>query len=131
MKKVLLASAFLFILSYSLQGQDLQSSEHQASTLPTDARFEMFQSGLGVKWTFRLDRVTGNVERLVSAKSGNLVWEKTRVLPHPKAVNTVKPHFQIFVSSLPEQVTLLLDTESGATWRFIPKDAESLWQPIE
>jgi hypothetical protein len=80
-----------------------------------------------------LDRVTGNVQRLLPVKSGNLAWEKMRVLPHPKAVNSAKPHFQIFVSSTRGmgEVTLLLDTESGATWKLIPKDEGGLWQTIE
>jgi hypothetical protein len=129
MKSRLLATAFLLILPYSLQGRDLQSIQYHVSTLPSDARFEIVESGAGAKWTFRLDRVTGNVERLVSGKSGNLVWEKTRVLPHPKAVNSSKPHFQIFISGLSAQVTLLLDTESGASW--LLKDEGGLWQPIE
>jgi hypothetical protein len=131
MKKTRLAIAYLLVLSYPLKGQDVESVQHQASTPPSDARFEIFQSGPESKWTLKLDRVTGNVDRLVSSKSGNLVWEKTRVLPHPKAVNTVKPHFQIFVSSLPTQSTFLLDTESGATWQFVSKNDGGIWQPIE
>lgn len=134
MKWRLFATAFLLILPYSLKGQDLQSIQHQASTLPSDARFEIFQSAAGEKWTLMLDRVTGNVQRLILGKSGNLVWEKMRVLPHPKAVNSTKPHFQIFVSSMlgVGENTLLLDTEGGATWKLIPKEGGGgLWQTIE
>ena len=133
MKWIPFATAFLLILPSSLKGQDLQPIQHQASTLPSDARFEIFQSTPAEGWTLMLDRVTGNVQRLLSGKSGNLVWEKMRVLPHPKAVNSAKPHFQIFVSGMPGtgKVTLLLDTESGATWKLIPTDGGGLWQTIE
>ncbi|SRR5713101_9419359 len=131
MKRGLLATAFLLILPYSLKGQDPQSAQHQAPTPLSNARFEIIQSEPGAKWTLKLDRITGNVQRLVSGKSGNLVWEKMRVLPHPKAVNSAELHFRIFVSSLPDRVTLLLDTESGATWQLVPKDDGGLWQPIE
>ena len=132
MKRIpLLMIAYLSILPYSLKGQDLQSVQHQASTPPSDARFETFQSGPAAKWTFKLDRVTGNVDRLVSGKSGNLVWEKMKVLPHPKAINLAKPHFQIFVSSLAPQLTFLLDTESGATWQIDSRTDGVVWQPIE
>ncbi len=131
MKKVLLPIAFLLILPHSLNGQEVQSVQHLASTPPSDARFEIFQSGLAAKWTLKLDRITGNVDRLVSAKSGNLVWEKMRVLPHPKAINSAKPHFQIFVSSLEAQFTFLLDTESGAMWQIVSTGDGIVWQPIE
>jgi hypothetical protein len=131
MKKILFPIAFLLILPHSLKGQDPQLVQHQASTPPSDARFEIFQPGPVAKWTFKLDRITGSVERLVSANSGNLVWEKMRVLPHPKAVNSAKPHFQIFASSPPAQSTFLLDTESGATWQIVSKDGGGIWQPIE
>jgi hypothetical protein len=127
----LFAICFLLIVPYSLKGQELQSAQYHSSTLPSDARFEILQAGTGSQWTLRLDRVTGNIERLVPGKTGNLVWQKMRVLPHPKAINLAKPHFQILVSSLPAQESLLLDTESGASWQFVPKDNGGLWQPIE
>jgi hypothetical protein len=131
MQRRLLPIVFLLILPYPLKGQDLQSAQHQAATPLSTARFEIIQAGPGAQWTLKLDRITGNVQRLVSGKAGNLVWEKMRVLPHPKAVNSAEPHFQIFVSSRADQVTLLLDTGSGASWQLIPKDDGGLWQPIE
>jgi hypothetical protein len=121
----------VLILPYPLKGQDLQSVQHLASTPPSDARFEIFQSGPAAKWTFKLDRITGNVERFALAKSGNLAWEKMKVLPHPRAANSAKPHFQIFVSSLAPQYTFLLDTESGATWQIDSRTDGVVWQPIE
>jgi hypothetical protein len=131
MQRKLLPIVFLLILPYSLKGQDLQSAQHQAAAPLSLARFEIIQAGPGAKWTLKLDRITGNVDRLVSGKSGNLAWEKMRVLPHPRAVNSAEPHFRIFVSNLPDQVTLLLDTGSGASWQLVPKDEGGLWQPIE
>lgn len=131
MKGRLFGTALLLMLPYSLNGQDLQSVQKQTSTLPSDARYEIVQSGIGSQWTFKLDRITGNVERLASTESGNLVWIKTRVLPHPKAVNSAKPHYQIVVASQPPYVALLLDTESGATWQLLPRDDGGVWQTIE
>jgi hypothetical protein len=82
-------------------------------------------------WTFRLDRITGNVDQLVPAKTGNWAWVRMRVLPHPKALNTMKPHYEIFAADSPTQVILLVDTESGATWQLTSKENASVWQPIE
>jgi len=81
--------------------------------------------------TLRLDRVTGNVDQLVPSKSGNWIWAKMRVLPHPQALNMAKAHYEIVVASSPSQAILLLDTESGATWQLNSKENASVWQPIE
>src|SRR5690242_10847925 len=132
MKWMPFAIVFILILPCSLKGQDLQPVRHQTSTLPPDARFEIFQSAPGEGWTLMLDRVTGSIDRLISRKSGDLVWEKMRVLPHPKAVNSTKPHRQILVSGMPEKakVKLLLDTESGAICKLVPENGV-VWQTIE
>jgi hypothetical protein len=127
-RRILFAIVLLVVLPYVAKGQEQQFV--QTSTPPSDARYEIVATSAGSKWTLKLDRVTGNVERLAIGKSGNLAWRKMRILPHPKAVNTVKPHYQL-VSGQADQPMLLLDTESGATWRLVTNGDISLWQPIE
>lgn len=131
MTRTVMVTTLFLTLVCTAMGQDLRSVQHQATTAPLDARFELFQSELSSTWTLKLDRITGNVDRLVSSKSGNWVWAKMRVLPHPKALNMTKPHFEIFAADSPTQAILLLDTESGATWQLISKEDASVWQPIE
>ena len=48
---------------------------HQTTTQPLDARFEIIQSQLAAKWTFRLDRYTGRVHQLVKTSDGGTAWE--------------------------------------------------------
>ena len=129
MRRIVLVIALLVIPRHAVNGQEQQPV--QTSTPPSDARYEIVQTGVASKSTLKLDRITGNVENLVVGKSGNLVWEKMRVLPHPKAVNLVKSHYQLLVSRQADQPTLLLDTETGATWRIVRTGDNSLWQPIE
>lgn len=131
MTRILASSALFLILVCTAAGQSPQMVSRQATTPPPDSRFEIFQSELAPAWTFKLDRVTGNVDQLASAKAGTLVWTKMRVLPHPRAVNTAKPHFQIVVVNTPAKAILLLDTESGATWQLIARENSSVWQPLE
>jgi hypothetical protein len=131
LKMTLLLVALLLVQPSLRGGQSRDVCQPQASTPPSDARFEIFQAAAAANWTFKLDRVTGNVERLVPSKSGNPVWERMRVLPHPKAANAIKPHFQIVVSDSAAQSVLLLDTESGATWQLVRTKNGGLWQPIQ
>ena len=53
---VILAFA-LSLLSGSAAAQS--TSAHQSTTQPTDGRFEIVQSPIAAKWTFRLDRTEG------------------------------------------------------------------------
>ena len=43
---------------------------HESTLQPADGRFEIVQSPLAAKWTFRLDRHTGQVDQLVKSYSG-------------------------------------------------------------
>lgn len=131
MIRALIGTALFLTLACTAMGQGPGSVQRQATTPPIDSRFEIFQSELASTWTLKLDRITGDIDQLVSSKSGNLVWAKMKVLPHPHAVNTAKPHFQILVAELPTRAILLLDTESGATWQLIAKNGSSVWQPME
>lgn len=132
MRGATIVIACLLALPHSLTGQAAPVGSHEdATTLPADARFEVLQPRSKPMWTFRLDRVTGNIDRLVPAKSGDWGWQKMRVLPHPKAVNTIKLHFQIVALDSPAQLVLLVDNESGATWQLVANGENGVWQPIE
>ena len=131
MSRIVISVVFVLTLALTAMGQNPLPVQRESTTRLTDARFEIFQSDVSMIGTLRLDRVTGNVDQLVSSKSGNLVWAKMRVLPHPQALNMTKPHYEIVVVGLPSQVLLLLDTESGATWQLNSKENVSVWQPIE
>lgn len=97
--------------------QDLPSNIHQATTTPMGARFEIVQSQLSVKWTYLLDRYTGEVFELVKTKDQALAWDAMRVSPAPiLSKKPTGPRFQIFTSGLVAKNTFLLDTYSGFTW---------------
>lgn len=91
------------------------SAVHQFTTTPSDARYEIVQSPLAAKWTFRLDRVTGQVSLLVRTKSDDMAWGEMRVYRLPKSSGT-SPRYTIFTSGLAARHTFLLDTSTGSTW---------------
>jgi len=72
--KNIAAAILIFALSGSLLAQQ-NSDIHQQTTAPVGARFEIVQSELAAKWTFRLDRFTGQVSQLVNATGGGVAWE--------------------------------------------------------
>ncbi len=89
---------------------------HYTTALPADARYEVIQSEIAARWTFRLDRFTGQVYKLGQIESGQIVWEKMPVWKLPKTENPSKPRFQLFVSGFSAGISLLIDTYTGKTW---------------
>lgn len=120
------------------QADEFQPS-HQNTSLPSSARFEIIQSSLAAKWTFRLDRYSGRVWQLVKTKDDDNIWEEMPVLDLPKSKTASKPHFQLFTSGLAARHTFLIDNDTGKTWVVVTstrtdKDGSeyeiNLWQPF-
>ena len=95
---------------------DINIRSHQATTLPANARYEIIQSTLAAKWTFKLDRYTGRVWQLVITSAGENAWEEMIIRDDIKPQSPLKNRFQIFTSGLAARHTFLLDVETGKTW---------------
>lgn len=95
------------------------SNVHQSTTTPPEARYEIIQSQLAARWTFRLDRYNGEVMQLLLNKDKENVWEKVLVVDLPRIKAPIRPRFQIFTSGLAARHTFLLDTVTGKTWTLI------------
>lgn len=114
-RSILSAFVFLILINRAL-ADDISSPQHQMTSPPSSARFEMVQSPLAAKWTFRLDRYSGRVWQLVRTNDNNNAWEEIPVLGLPKTPATARPHFQIFTSGLAARHTFLIDNDTGKTW---------------
>ncbi len=87
-----LATAGILLLALSGNGLAQQLSEaHQHTTPPPGARFEVIQSELAAKWTFRLDRFTGHVAQLVKTKDDDNAWEEMPVIDLPSVTAPSRP----------------------------------------
>lgn len=106
----------------------------QSSTPPAGARFEVISSPLAVKWTFRLDRVTGRVTQLVATRDGDAKWEEMTVVGLPTLAENGRDRFQIFTSGLAVKWTFLIDTATGKTWQLQEVGAagkpQQAWVPL-
>lgn len=112
---VVLVAAFA---SSTLSAQERM--QHVTTAQPSEARFEIVQSSLAFRWTFRLDRFTGFVEQLVTHKEEDgdevFAWEVVTVQERPVISNPTRPRFQLFLSGIGARGTLLLDTQEGSSW---------------
>lgn len=95
------------------------ASLHRSTAASPDSRYEMVQSQLAARWTFRLDRYTGEVMQLLLSKEKQNMWAKVPVQDLPVLKNPTRPRYQIFTSGLAAKHTFLLDTATGKTWTLI------------
>jgi hypothetical protein len=124
----------LLLATFLARGQE--SPINNQTVPPPNAKFEIIQAQTAVKWTFRLDRLTGEVWQLVKTKTGGNAWESMRgVDAHQTA--SAHPHFQIFLSGLAAKCSFLIDTDSGNTWTLTTladdsgKEVDNVWKPFE
>lgn len=114
MRRVLIPLV-LSILSAHCLAQEMKPG-HQLTAPVPNAKFEILQSPLAARWTFRVDRFTGRVWQLVKTQADDNMWEEMPVEALPKSSTSAKPRFQLFSSGLAARHTFLLDTETGKTW---------------
>jgi hypothetical protein len=119
---------------------DLEINNHQKTTIPSNGRYEIIQSSLAAKFTFRLDRYTGRIAQLVKADSGGVTWESMEIKGLPVLKNPPHPRFQMFTSGLAARHTFLIDTDTGASWIIVNAKRKSdtgteieytIWEPFE
>ena len=92
------------------------SNPHHQTTAPPGARFEILQSQLAARLTFRLDRFTGHVAQLVRTKEDDHAWEGMQVVGLPSIPNPARARFQLFTSGLAVRHRFLIDTDTGKSW---------------
>jgi hypothetical protein len=114
--RIVIVAAVVAALSARPTAQQ-PSDTHQFTTAPPSARFEIVQSQLSARWTFRLDRHTGRVAQLVRTQDDDSAWEEMEVIGGlPPVTTSGRPRFQIFTSGLAAKHTFLIDTDTGRTW---------------
>ena len=138
MKNIVLVLTLSFA-GFPAIGQDYPSPSPQQTSANPGARYEVLQSPLAAKWTFRLDRYSGRVWQLVKTKDDDSAWEEMPVYEMAKLASPGRPRFQLFTSGLAARHTFLVDSDSGKTWVLVTgkrtaKDGAEIqvtgWQPF-
>jgi hypothetical protein len=129
MKKTITTVAICIIFSHGIFALDAQN--HESTTTPQGARYEIVQSPLVVRYTFRLDRFAGNVAQLVLVDN-NMTWMEMYINDFSKIEKPTEPRFQIFASGLAVRNTFLIDTKTGNTWVLTQRfDGVLVWELLQ
>jgi hypothetical protein len=125
LRTVLIVSTVILCHAVAADGQEIR--ENRTTTAPSQARFEILQSELDGRFTYRLDRYTGRVDLLVQ-KAGQSLWQEMNVPDRAAVSAQTSPRFRLFTSSsnISARITLLLDTQTGQTWKLTAQT----WTPL-
>jgi len=138
MRYIALATSIALMLGGAALAQE-PSDIHQHTTPPPNARFEIVQSELAAKWTFRLDRFKGHVAQLVKTKDGEDTWEEMAAIGLASIQNPTRARFQLFTSGIAARHTFMIDTDTGKTWVLVSnkktredgtEEEVNAWQPF-
>ena len=138
MKKIALV---FYLISCNAFAADVEvvTRSHQSTTALPNSRFEIVQSTLAAKWTFRVDKFTGRVWQLVKTQDDDNTWEEMQVLEKPTVQTPNRSRFQLFTSAIAARHTFFIDSDTGKTWLVVNgkrKDKDgteieyNLWQPF-
>ena len=125
---------FLFV-AVVLTSASLAAQERPASTssaVPDTVRYQVVQSPMLAKLTFRLDRFTGDTWQFVEKAGGGFTWQRIQRIDvaNDTKVNG-KVNYQIFLSGILAQVTVLINTNTGASWVIVEDPKEGVfWSPV-
>jgi len=108
----------LLLISLTYQGWT-QTYSHQSSSAQETARYEIVQSELGARYTFKIDKYTGEVFQLVETESKDLAWQPIMFVDWLRQVDEPQDqiNYQVFVSGLGAKFIFLLHVHSGRTWQ--------------
>ena len=114
MKQILLLIAICFI---SLTSSAIET-HHAVKTSTEGGRYEIVQSEIARKYTFRLDKYTGDIYQLVLKINGKTTWEKMEVIG--LGFDTIKNgiiNFQIFMGGIAVSDCFMINIHTGKTYQ--------------
>ena len=122
----------LLVLSRSAAAQR-EPVQHERSAVSSESRFEIVQSTIVARSTYRIDKFTGRIDLMVMRADSSLRWQPMPRREHPSGDTRVagRANYQVFVSGIANRHTYLINTNNGATWQLVlTKDEELVWDPI-
>jgi len=129
MKKILF---ILFLIALKLPAFGQQNGTNQATSL-CDGHWEFFMSDVAIKYTFKVDKFTGNVYQFVQREDKSYTWQL--IERETSNIDTQKQdsiNYQLFSSGLGIRFTFLLNTNSGLTWKLVKDENDvSFFSKIE
>lgn len=94
-----------------------QRSNSSVKTSVEGGRWEIVQSEIARRDTYKLDKYKGDVYQLVKKSNGENTWQKLyRIGETYDKIEDGKINFQLFISGITVQDQFLINIHTGQTW---------------
>ena len=97
-------------------------------------RYQIVQSSIAARGTYKVDTYEGNVYQLVVDNKNNETWELLRRIGNSNIDNQIngQRNYEIFLSTLAMRFTYLINLNTGATWQLVqdPDTEENFFSAI-
>lgn len=114
-------------LLVSFVGHAQRNIEGQSvSTSQTGGRFEIIQSPIARRLTFRLDKYTGEVYQLVKKKNDEYCWDNVKIYDQENVdsdnYNNTEITYLLYMGGKAVSDCFLINIKTGDTWQLIHDD---------
>jgi len=126
--------ASLCVVAAAKAAAQSEFAQHERSEVPPESRYQLVQSTLVARSTFRVDKVLGHVDQIVMREDSTLTWQRIPRRQHPDGDPQVagRVNYQLFMSGLVNRDTYLMNINNGSTWQLVLTKQETLvWQPVQ
>jgi hypothetical protein len=117
------------------QAKDESDKNQETSLKTTSPRYQIVQSSLAARGTYKLDTYEGKVYQLVLDGSNNETWQLLKRIGNNSNDNQIngQQNYQIFLSTLAMKFTYLINVNTGATWQLVqdPNTEENFFSAIK
>lgn len=124
MKRIVIIAALLS--ASTANAQEPANPASVKTSVPDQSRFEIVQSPRAARYTFKLDKLNGNVYQLVMSADSTLVWQL--LLRQPAGAGDARSgsvNYQLFFGGMAARFTYLINVNTGLTWVLVAsKDDE-------
>lgn len=123
MKRILISLTFLFV---ALTGFSIDTYP-SVQTSTEGGRYEIIQSPISRRLTFKLDKYTGKTYQLVlQSNSEDVTWQEVLWLNvfANRGIKENQINFQIFMSGIAARDCFLMNIHTGQTWLLYYDDKE-------
>ncbi|MBQ7942173.1 MAG: hypothetical protein IJ328_07205 [Muribaculaceae bacterium] len=123
MKKIIVIIIVSLLFSISIEAQE----QYFPAKTSLEGRYEIVQSNIARRYTFKIDKYRGIVYQLVQTEADGFAWQEVPVLM--RDFDEIKPdtvNYHIFMGGTAVKDCFLINIHTGITWVLVKSSDNSI-----